>query len=310
MCCGEMNSVEARPHFELTQLLHHSLEAGTAVTPSLPLWLTILTGEVALETSSRTDRLGAGDAAWVDRRTASRLLPKLDSEVAMGDLQAVAAPRRLPSPLIVRRFAHRHSGVVALIRTCPLRHTCPAPTFAEGYAALLGAAMVDSWREDEDLGHAEEDDPAIARVIEAVMEDPGRPWSASSMAVLVHLSRSTLGERFRKRLGSSPARMLREIRMGQARGLLAEQSHAVEYVAAAVGYGSLAAFSRAFTRHHGVSPQAWRAQRRGARSTAKPMAPASAHTEPVTSAAVTPGPSTITPPTAEPTAIADWNAVT
>ncbi|WP_370692312.1 AraC family transcriptional regulator, partial [Nocardioides sp.] len=36
-------------------------------------------------------------------------------------------------------------------------------------------------------------------------------------------------------------------------------SSGVEQVAHAIGYGSSAAFSRAFTSQHGVSPQAWRA---------------------------------------------------
>jgi len=43
-----------------------------------------------------------------------------------------------------------------------------------------------------------------------------------------------------------------------ARHLLAGGDRPVEQVAYAVGYGSGAAFSRAFTTVHGTGPQAWR----------------------------------------------------
>jgi AraC-like DNA-binding protein len=95
-------------------------------------------------------------------------------------------------------------------------------------------------------------------VLAALAERPGEPWTLDRMAGLVHLSRSALTDRFRRTTGHSPMRMLREVRMNQARHLLTKQCLAVTRVAFEVGYGSVAAFSRAFTAEHGVSPLAWR----------------------------------------------------
>ena len=56
--------------------------------------------------------------------------------------------------------------------------------------------------------------------------------------------------------------LLREVRMQRARELLGE-SVPVTRVAFEVGYGSVAAFSRAFAAQHAVSPQAWRSSASG-----------------------------------------------
>jgi AraC-like DNA-binding protein len=47
-------------------------------------------------------------------------------------------------------------------------------------------------------------------------------------------------------------------RMQLATRLLAEHSMKVRAIADSVGYASEAAFSRAFKKHTGLSPQAWR----------------------------------------------------
>nr|WP_232327926.1 helix-turn-helix transcriptional regulator [Kibdelosporangium sp. MJ126-NF4] len=53
-------------------------------------------------------------------------------------------------------------------------------------------------------------------------------------------------------------RALREIRMDAARRLLRDPARPVTQIALTVGYSSTAAFSRAFSAHHGVAPQEWR----------------------------------------------------
>lgn len=101
-------------------------------------------------------------------------------------------------------------------------------------------------------------DNAVATVVAAVTARPGEAWTVERMARLAHLSRSALGDRFRCSLGLGPSELLREVRMREARRLLRDPSRSVAHVAYAVGYGSTAAFSRAFSSHHGIGPQAWR----------------------------------------------------
>ncbi|MEU4388154.1 AraC family transcriptional regulator [Promicromonospora sp. NPDC023805] len=102
-------------------------------------------------------------------------------------------------------------------------------------------------------------DPVVAHVVAELAARPGEPWTLDEMAGLVHLSRSALTGRFRRATGHSPMRMLREVRMHRARTLLTVERLSVTQVAFEVGYGSVAAFSRAFAADHGVSPLAWRA---------------------------------------------------
>ena len=251
-----------------------------------PVWFLVLGGTAYLETASGVTSLGAGDAVWVDARAAYAVDGEAD--LAIGDLRVVVAAEPVPSPLVVRGFADRHPGVADLVRSCPLDGACRASLFAEGYGTLIGAAMTDSWLDDQ--GASDNDgDPLVARVLDAVVADPAQKWSVESLASLVHLSRSALTARFQKALGRSPVRMLREVRMGEARRLLSQQGLSVEAVAARCGYGSLAAFSRAFAADHGASPQSWRAAvLQEGRSTANPIPLSTAQTAPSTSVAATP----------------------
>jgi AraC-like DNA-binding protein len=249
--------------WELSALRHERLTAGAVLpTAAGPLWGLVLDGAVALETSAGTEVLGRGDAVLIDARTAYRLSGADDAEVAIADLRLVVPPSSVPSPLVVRDFAGRHHGVTELVRSCPLRDECRPTVFAASYGGLVGTSMVAAWLEDE--GRVPDQDPsdaAVATVVTALADDPADAWTVGRMARLAHLSRSALGERFQRELGRSPAQVLRDIRMQRARRLLAEEARSVGDIGRAVGYGSTAAFSRAFSAQHGTSPQEWRVGR-------------------------------------------------
>ncbi|WP_345752193.1 AraC family transcriptional regulator [Microbacterium rhizophilus] len=100
-------------------------------------------------------------------------------------------------------------------------------------------------------------DPDVARVVRAIHDDPAAPWTIDTLAGLVHTSRSRLAELFRARVGCSPMRYLAEVRMSRAKDLL-RAGLPVAQVAVGAGYGSEASFSRAFRRHVGEPPHAWR----------------------------------------------------
>jgi len=244
--------------WEMSDLRHVRLSADTALSgPPGPRWSLVLDGAVALETAAGTQPLAGGDAILVDARTAHRIIASEPSGLVVADLRPAVPAHRLPSPLVVRDFGTRHNGVAALVGKCRLGGGRRPSLFTASYGNLIGAAMTDSWLEEEGRGDTPPD-PAVASVMAAVTARPGEPWTVEEMARLAHLSRSALGERFRRELGRSPVEVLREVRMREARRLLGDASRPVEHVAFAVGYGSAAAFSRAFSAHHGVAPQAWR----------------------------------------------------
>ncbi|MBL7488924.1 helix-turn-helix domain-containing protein [Frankia sp. AgB1.9] len=247
--------------WEMSRLQHERVPAGSALPGARgPLWVLVLDGSAELETAAERHALDPGDAALVAARTAHRLVAGENLLVAAADLRpVVASSYRLPSPFVVRGFSGRHPAVTRLIGTCPLEGRCLTPLFAFGYASLLGAALVTSWLETRERDERPGQDEAVADVLAALASDPGEDWTPERMARVAHLSRSALTARFRRATGRSPMEILRELRMHHARTLLADGSQPVGRVASAVGYGSVAAFSRAFAAHHGAAPQAWRA---------------------------------------------------
>ena len=101
-------------------------------------------------------------------------------------------------------------------------------------------------------------DPLIARALHLLHQAPARRWTLESLAEQAGASRSVLAEHFGRIVGQPPMHYLMEWRMQLASRLLAEPGSKVVAVAAAVGYDSESAFSRAFKKLVGVSPARWR----------------------------------------------------
>jgi AraC-like DNA-binding protein len=102
-------------------------------------------------------------------------------------------------------------------------------------------------------------DPLVARTLSLLHGAPERPWTLAALAEQAGSSRSVLAERFARFVGQPPMHYLTQWRMQRATRLLADPgSMKMAAVAEAVGYGSEAAFSRAFKKCVGVAPAQWR----------------------------------------------------
>ncbi|MCU5782853.1 AraC family transcriptional regulator [Alcanivorax balearicus MACL04] len=130
-------------------------------------------------------------------------------------------------------------------------------------AEVVAAAIIRSWVEcgcGDASGWVEAlRDPRLGRVIAALHREPGRHWTVESMAKEMGVSRSVFAERFLTVTGITPLRYVTELRMRLASQWLTRERLPVEDVAERLGYGSQAAFSRAFKRTTGHSPGAYRA---------------------------------------------------
>ncbi|NWB88464.1 AraC family transcriptional regulator [Pseudomonas gingeri] len=104
--------------------------------------------------------------------------------------------------------------------------------------------------------------PGFAPLLEQLIERPGENWSLESMAACTGMSRSAFFKRFNELAGQSPGQVLLALRMRHASQLL-RANNTVEQVCAAVGYQSIAAFTRAFAKALGVQPGAYRRQHEG-----------------------------------------------
>jgi AraC-like DNA-binding protein len=98
-------------------------------------------------------------------------------------------------------------------------------------------------------------DPQISRVLLAIHESPARRWTLAGLAALASMSRTSLATRFRSLVGTSVHGYIARLRMQTAASLLEDPARPkLARVAAEVGYGSEAAFSRAFLREMGYAP--------------------------------------------------------
>ncbi|HEY3951438.1 AraC family transcriptional regulator [Phenylobacterium sp.] len=101
-------------------------------------------------------------------------------------------------------------------------------------------------------------DPGLARCLALIHADPERDWSLGALAAASGLSRSAMTERFETMLATSPMRYVRDWRLCLAGVALSTSNRAIAAIASEAGYGSEAAFNRAFARAQGMPPAAWR----------------------------------------------------
>jgi len=96
-----------------------------------------------------------------------------------------------------------------------------------------------------------------------MLRAPAHPWTLDELAAEAHVSRATLVRIFRKEGDLPPLGFLCELRLGLAHQRLSSTNATLAQVAAAVGYDSESAFSRAFRKRYGISPGRLRARHEG-----------------------------------------------
>ena len=126
-------------------------------------------------------------------------------------------------------------------------------TFIELLRQQIGSSKPDATGWLAALG-----DPALGRCLAMIHDDPKRSWTLEVLAASSGLSRSALNERFETVLDTSPMRYVREWRLHLASVALGTTAKSIGTIADEAGYGTEAAFNRAFSRAYGIPPAAWR----------------------------------------------------
>lgn len=229
---------------------------------------------LALSTRSDSERLVEGDAFLTLGLHPVALSSEAGASLMVAELHlsetATMIRDLLPEFVTVTDFAGLEPAAAALARTigtetsdgCDLRSGNPLICRMMATTVLL--SLIRAWAENgcAPAGWpARSSDPFLERVLEAIHEAPGREWTVASLAGLGAMSRSVFAERFRSTLGRSPASYVTQVRMDSAKRML-EAGRTVSEVSRELGYGSDEGFSRAFRRHTGMTPSAWRSQRR------------------------------------------------
>ncbi|QZY29433.1 AraC family transcriptional regulator [Nocardioides coralli] len=183
-----------------------------------------------------------------------------------------------PHPLLelLPPVMHLESGALdeatrSLVRVLAGEAAGPGPgsaTVMNRVADALLIHVVRAWaatRDGRELGWlAGLRDPAIGAAIRTIHTEHRHPLPVEELAARVSLSPATFKRRFRDLVGSPPGAYLTRVRLDQAARLLRDTDDPVSTIARAVGYSTEPAFSRAFSRRHGLAPGRWRAELRAA----------------------------------------------
>ena len=108
--------------------------------------------------------------------------------------------------------------------------------------------------------------PRIAPALRLMHGDPGHAWSLEELAKASAMSRTTFAFHFKVIAGVAPLTYLTEWRIRLAERVLREEATPVAVVARSLCYTSESAFSHAFKRLTGQSPQAYRGVKRAPRA--------------------------------------------
>lgn len=163
-------------------------------------------------------------------------------EAVRWTLERIAAELREPRPGGALTIAHlSHVLLIELMRT----HLTMSPDETVGWMAALA-------------------DPAIARAVLAVHEDPAHRWSIDELAARAAMSRTSFAVRFKRVVGQTPMAYLAQWRMLCAADRLRRTGDSVARIAIDVGYTSESAFAQAFKRETGYAPRRYAREVEGA----------------------------------------------
>ena len=104
-------------------------------------------------------------------------------------------------------------------------------------------------------------DARIGAALELMHGAPQRDWTVASLAHAVAMSRSSFAQRFYACVSESPMRYLARCRTLRAAQLLEAEHLTVTDAMRRVGYRSESSFTKAFQRHLGSTPAAYRISR-------------------------------------------------
>ena len=96
--------------------------------------------------------------------------------------------------------------------------------------------------------------PAVHRVQDAIVAEPGRRWALADLARIAHASPRHLSRIFNEHAGMSVTDYVNRLRVALASTLVSSTRWDMERIADSAGFGSARQLRRAWARHHAVPP--------------------------------------------------------
>ena len=168
----------------------------------------------------------------------------------------------LPEVIVVRNVFDRDGAglfrtVVDLIRNEQTGAAPGASAVADRMGEVLFVSLLRAWMAEHEPASgvlATMHDSKLSRALNYMHEHHAEPVDLNLLARKAGMSRTSFATRFHDTMGKPPATYLTEWRMLQARKMLVRSEAPISQITEAVGYGSDAAFVRAFKRRFGETP--------------------------------------------------------
>lgn len=169
----------------------------------------------------------------------------------------------LPGPMLLEGFADRHRSLLNAIQeeldVQGVSRSITQPAAIRLTEALLTIALKEAASQpDTGLVYRGLADPAVARVISAVLKEPQKEWDLQNLVDIAHICRSALTSRFTASVGMSPRHFVNHARLARASDMLTGTTLSIATIAEQSNYSSESAFNRAFRKWCGMTPGAMR----------------------------------------------------
>ncbi len=168
----------------------------------------------------------------------------------------------LPSYILIRQDSNTSNNMVDNISSLLDTETSTIGIGAEAVIARLADILVITAMRQHLLELSDEkigwlgalEDNRIGNVLKLIHESPEHHWSLEELAQNVGMSRTSFAQQFKRLVGNTPMEYLTEWRMSLAYSKLQLSKDSMLAIALDIGYQSEAAFSRAFKKVIGQSP--------------------------------------------------------
>ena len=258
----------------------------------------VLEGSCVLKAGDQQVTLKAGDAVLLSRGVQHQMLDTADTRPEPGaevmqrllddtyiapDIKATRMMcghfewdnafehplfQELPDVMVIRdvfsgKEATRFRTIVDLITFESVDIKPGSSAIADRMGEVLFVSLLRHWLVDNKPVEgllAVIDNPRLSRALQQIHDSPEADLNLNILARTAGMSRTSFAVQFRAAMGLPPAEYLASWRMLQARNLLLRTALATSEISDRVGYGSDAAFSRAFKKQFGVPPSKMRRQ--------------------------------------------------
>ena len=218
--------------------------------------LTPLGGEVRVTAGEISFPLSPGQAVCIAGEEEMNLLAASDCELGLLSLRGIAADRVFARCLAEGGLFFERGGspVERAVRTLlsPGGHTVSARE-ASGCAYTLLMALCDTGTRGPAGGRAMP--PVVEAALGILRRDYAFLDGIGELAARLEVSQEYLTRCFCRYIGVTPGKYLNQVRIENAKRLLREGQHPVQFVSDACGFSNANYFARVFRRSVGMNPR-------------------------------------------------------